>query len=93
MHVRYTSIDGGDKLKKVAEDALLDYIDSVDNLSREEGLFTFFDLAHDFPDEWYQATHPAPGATERVLNLGKLNERLPLFTKGRDPKKIVASDI
>lgn len=93
MRLRYTSQDGGDKLKAPAADSVQDYIKSVEDISREEGLFAFFDLKNDFPNEWYSANHPLAGATERVLTIDKLNEKLPIFTKGRDPKNILAKDI
>lgn len=93
MHVRYTAVEGGDKLKKPAVDALKDYIKSVEELSRDEGLFAAFDLKHDFPNEWYKAMQPPAGSTERVLMLNNLNERLPIFTKGRKLDKIQAADI
>jgi hypothetical protein len=86
-------VDGGDKLKKPAADSVLEYIKSVAELSREEGLFAAFDLKHDFSNEWYTANHPPAGATERVLKIDKLNEKLPIFTKGRDSAKIKAQDI
>ena len=56
----------GDKLKKPASDTVLAYVKSVENLSRDEGLFAAFDLKNDFADAWYAANHPAAGATERV---------------------------
>ncbi len=37
--------------------------------------------------------NPPDNPTERLFNLNNLNERLPIFTKGRDPKKIQATDI
>ena len=52
-----------------------------------------FDLKNDFSNGWYAANRPASGATERVLTLDNLNEKLPIFTKGRPPTKIQASDI
>jgi len=93
IHIRYTSVEGGDKLRKPATDSVLAYIKSVEDLSREEGLFAAFDLKHDFPSEWYKAMNPPAGSTERVLMLNNLNERLPIFTKGRDPKQIQAIDL
>jgi hypothetical protein len=93
MRVRYTSVDGGDKLKAPASGSVQDYIKSVEELSREEGLFAVFDLKNDFPNEWYAANHPSTGATERVLTIDKLNEKLPIFTKGRLPKNILAKNI
>jgi hypothetical protein len=93
VHVRYTAIDGGDKLKKSASDSVMAYIKSVEELSREEGLFAAFDLKHEFSSEWHKAMNPPAGSTERVIILDKLNERLPIFTKGRDAKKILATDV
>jgi hypothetical protein len=93
MHLRYTALDGGDKLKAVAADWLKGYVQSVEDLSQDEGLFGFFDLRHDFSNEWYKATQPPSGATERVINLGNVSERLPFFTKGWKPDKIAATDV
>jgi peptidoglycan hydrolase-like protein with peptidoglycan-binding domain len=93
IHIRYTSVEGGDKLKKPAADTVTAYIKSVEELSREEGLFAAFDLKHEFSSEWHKAMNPPAGSTERVMMLNNLNERLPIFTKGRDPKKILATDL
>lgn len=92
VQIRYTSL-GADKLKKPATDSVLAYIKTVEELSREEGLFAAFDLKHDFPNEWYKAINPPAGSTERVFMLNNLNERLPIFTKGKDPKQIQAIDV
>jgi hypothetical protein len=93
MHIRYTALDGGDKLKKPASDTVKDYIKSVEDLSRDEGLFAVFDLQHDFPNEWRKAMRPPADATERALALDDLSERLPIFTRGRKADKILAADI
>ena len=93
MRLRYTSVDGGDKLKGPAAGSVQDYIKSVEDLIREEGLFAVFDLKNDFPNEWYSANHPPADAKERVLTIEKLNEKLPIFTKGRLAKDILAKDI
>lgn len=93
VHIRYTALEGGDKLKKPAADSMMAYINSVEELSREEGLFAAFDIKHDFPSEWYKAMNPPAGSSERVLMLNNLNERLPIFTKGRLPKDIQAKDV
>ncbi len=93
LQMRYTAVEGGDKLKKPAADSVLEYIKSVEELSREEGLFAAFDLKNEFASEWYKAMNPPKDATERVLTLNNLRDRLPIFTKGRAPKKIQATDI
>jgi Tc toxin complex TcA C-terminal TcB-binding domain/Neuraminidase-like domain/Salmonella virulence plasmid 28.1kDa A protein len=93
VHIRYTSLEGGDKLKKPATESVMTYIKNVEELSRDEGLFAAFDLKHEFATEWHKAMNPSAGSTERVIILDKLNERLPIFTKGKDPKKILATDV
>ena len=93
VHIRYTSVEGGDKLKKPAAESVLAYIKAVEELSREEGLFAAFDLKHEFSTEWHKAMNPPTGSTERVMILDKLNERLPIFAKGKDAKKILATDV
>ncbi len=93
LQMRYTAVEGGDKLKKPATDFVLEYIKSVEELSRQEGLFAAFDLKQDFSNEWYKAMSVSAEVTERVLMLNHLNERLPIFTKGHQPKKIQATDV
>jgi hypothetical protein len=93
MKVQYLALDGGDKLKAAAAASVQDYVQSVESLSREEGLFALFDLRHDFPNEWYKASNPPAGATERILALDNLLERLPIFTKDTAKTKILASDV
>lgn len=93
MQLRYTAVDGGDKLKQPALDTVLDYIKSVVQMSQTEGLFAAFDLRHDFSSEWYKAMQPPASATERVLSLNNLYERLPIFTKGRKPEQILANNV
>jgi hypothetical protein len=93
IQIRYTALDGGDKLKKAAADSVQEYIKNVEQLSRQEGLFVAFDLKHEFPNEWYKAMQPPAGATEWTLTLDNLYERLPIFTKGRKPEKIQATDV
>ncbi len=93
FRLRFTSMDGGDKLKQLASDSVMAFIRSAEDLSRNQGLFAAFDLKNDFSDAWYTANHPPAAATERVLTIDKLNEKLPIFTKGRLPSKIRATDI
>lgn len=92
VQIRYTAVEGGDNLKKIAADHVLDYIKSIEKLSQQEGLFAAFDLKQDFSSQWYKAMNPPAEATERVLMLNQLNERLPIFTKGWQPDKIQATE-
>jgi Tc toxin complex TcA C-terminal TcB-binding domain len=95
MHVRYTSKDGGDRLKSVAAGAVADFVKDVASRSQEEGLFAMFDLRSEFANEWARASiAPPPGSSDpRKIALKGLLDRLPAYTKGRDPKKIIAVDV
>lgn len=89
MHLRYTAVDGGEKLKTVACNSVLTYIKSVGNLGDEEGLFAAFDLKHDFSDEWNRATN-VPAKSPIALSLDGIRARLPFFTSGMN---VTANDI
>src|SRR5262249_47216604 len=67
MNIRYTSVEGGDKLANAASAYVLAYINDAVELSQQEGLFAAFDLKHDFSNEWYKFVNPPVGATERSL--------------------------
>jgi len=81
VHIRYTSMDGGDKLSSVASKALDNYIGSVVDASLNTGLVALFDIKHEFGNEWARIAKVDSGPRE--LNLGNIAGRLPLFTKGR----------
>jgi hypothetical protein len=91
MTLRYTSLDGGDKLKRPAVGALQEFIKTAEAESRESGLFAAFDLRHDFPDEWHRSAGTPNGT--RGFSLSNLRDYLPLFTRGRPASKVVATDI
>jgi len=93
MHLRYTALDGGDKLRGAAEPFVESYVKSIEDLSRDQGLFAFFDIPHDFSNAWSKANQLPAGATERIIALDNLSERLPVFTKGTPKDKILATDI
>jgi Tc toxin complex TcA C-terminal TcB-binding domain/Neuraminidase-like domain/Salmonella virulence plasmid 28.1kDa A protein len=82
IHIRYTAMDGGDKLGSIASETLQKYIGSVEDLSQQEGLFALIDLQHEFSNEWAKASQIDSG--RRKINLGKLTDRLPVFTKGKN---------
>ena len=93
LHLRYTAIDGGDKLRATASAHVDSYVKSVEELAKNEGLFAAFDLTSDFPDAWHRAKEPRVPAGERVLDLGSLYEWLPTFTKAWRPEKVLAADV
>jgi hypothetical protein len=94
MHIRYTSKDGGDKLSSVAAGAITTFIKNVENLSQDQGLFALFDLKSEFANEWARANTPptAPAAVETIM-MNNLAQRLPAYTRGTAPNKIIAVDV
>lgn len=89
LHLRYTSSEGGDKLKQEALRELGKFVKKAEELSRTEGLFRMFSLKHEFPNEWYRFLHPASGASQH-LSLSNLHDRFPFFAKSR---KIAISSV
>ncbi|MBN2439939.1 MAG: hypothetical protein JXJ04_01280 [Spirochaetales bacterium] len=94
LHLRYTSLEGGEKLKTVANKSLLVYLKSAEELSRDEGLFALFDLKNDFPSEWVKLNQSSQTEAARPFTLDKLNEYFPVFTKNfQQENKMNASEI
>jgi hypothetical protein len=94
MTVRYTSVDGGDKLKGAAASFVASYVKTVDDLARTDGLFTLWDLKAEFATGFYRiANPPAAGSdlSQRILPLPNLQQSLPVFTAGA--KKVTAVDV
>lgn len=91
LSLKYTSLDGGRKLRDVANGAVVDYIKSVADLSDSEGLYAVFDVPRDFPVEWAAATADASATHKLALNA--LNTRLPAYTKGHAADHIQTRDV
>jgi hypothetical protein len=76
------------------------YIKTIDGLSQTQGIFTIFDLKSELSTKWsklaFAASQMASGTAvlqPQVLVLKNLVDGLPIFTKGRDPTKILATGI
>jgi hypothetical protein len=94
IHIRYTSVDGGDALKGPASASVTDFIKTVQDVSSSLGLFSIFDVKNEFATAWYAAMQPvASGVTSRTLTLNGLSDRLPVYTRSYSPSKIRATDI
>jgi hypothetical protein len=93
MHIKYTSLDGGDKSKKAASDTVLEYVKTMQDASQDQGLFAVFDLKSEFPSEWYAAFRSPNPNTICELPLNTLASRLPVFTKMWSPNKIIATSM
>jgi Tc toxin complex TcA C-terminal TcB-binding domain len=95
MYVKYTSLDGGDKLKTIAAETVVDYVKALEAESQGIGIFAFFDLKSDFATEWYASLNQLnSGSTPlREMSLNNLSERLPIFTRAAQPNKIVVTSL
>ena len=97
LSVRYTSKDGGDKMRTTATAAVAAYIKAVEDDT--QGLYALFDLRSDFASEWARAVGPLPtpaagtAVQPRTITLKDLANRLPGITRGRDPSKVLAQYI
>ena len=91
MHIRYTSVDGGNALQGPASDSVTAFLKQMQDMSSDTGLFSIFDVKNEFATAWYAAMMtPAQGVTTRTLTLSGLSDRLPIWTRG---KKVVATDV
>ncbi|KAH8757823.1 hypothetical protein F5882DRAFT_307201, partial [Hyaloscypha sp. PMI_1271] len=91
LTLRYTALDGGDKLKAAAARAVSDNIKSIEDAQKDTGLFTLFDLKAEFASEWNSAFRP--GSTVAQMRLNNLSDRLPVFTKRTKPERITTLNI
>jgi hypothetical protein len=97
LQIRYTSVDGGEKLSAIAAGSVTNFTQAVEDVSSTEGLFTIWDLKAEFSSDWFRfATAPgpaAPGTTPnpRTMTLLNLKDRMPIFT--RSAKSLTATDI
>jgi hypothetical protein len=86
IHLRYTSDEGGGRLKKAASDAVVDFMKSVEELGQQEGLFCIIDLQHDLPTEWHKAMQVKEGDITRTLTINNVQNFLPYLVKIKDGK-------
>lgn len=96
LSLRYTSCEGGEALRKVAGDSIIEWIANVESQSKEVGLLALWDVRAEFAGEWTKLFGPGPagsGDDIRTLVLRGLNGRLPSFVAGRDPTKVLARDV
>ncbi len=78
LHLRYTSLDGGNKLRGEVEKALQKFVNGTAELSRREGLFTLFDLRADFSNDWSKLIQ---AGTAAELPLNDLSGRMPYLAR------------
>ena len=99
IHLRYTSKEGGERMKIAANETVREYVKSVEELGQQEGLFAIIDLKHDLSNEWHKAFHIAPiEGTARIFDLNKVKEFMPYSAKfkngqPRAEKDILVSDV
>jgi receptor-binding and translocation channel-forming TcA subunit of Tc toxin/virulence plasmid A protein len=78
LHIRYTAREGGERLRKSAQESLALAIGE----QAAKPLARLFSLKHEFPTEWHRFTHAAvPGATG-TFTIDK--ERFPFLFRGKN---------
>lgn len=99
LHVKYTSIDGGDNLKAAASGAVASYASQVQSVLDETGLLTVVDIRNEFAVEWAKAVSLATPSTvagasapadTQVMKLLGLNQRLPFYASTKTVNASVA---
>ncbi|RBQ82144.1 hypothetical protein VDGD_05959 [Verticillium dahliae] len=94
LQVRYTSLDGGDKLQAAASGAIRSFVQAVEDDSSEAGggLYTIMDLRAEFATEWYRfAMAASPPDADRTILLRDVASRLPYVARGAS--KLTASSV
>lgn len=97
IRLQYTTRDGGAMFKNLASQHLAGYLaGTAETLGPRDGLFVAFELARDFPEQWYRGTQPDSNGL-RQFTIDSLVERLPhamRYAKGmlRATGQIVATD-
>ena len=100
LRIKYTSIEGGDSLRKSAIANVLNIINSSavqSSPSSNKGLLSLFDIKNDFASGWSRLTqayrNPQHTPADLSIQLPALSDRLPLFTAGRTPKQIIPTTL
>lgn len=108
LQIRYTSVEGGSALSKLAQAYVESFLKTVDSSTRSGGLMAMFDLKNEFASSWSrlanaagvsgQTAGDASATTTKdtvalLLDLPDLNTRLPIYVQTRSPKQIQATDV
>jgi hypothetical protein len=83
LHLKYTAREGGDMLRRAAQQALKDMLTDDQNTP----LTRLFSLKHEFPTEWYRFLHPTDlnttSQTGQTMQMDLSIERFPFQFRGR----------
>ncbi|KAH6881021.1 hypothetical protein B0T10DRAFT_580728 [Thelonectria olida] len=96
LMLKYTSCDGGAALRKAATDSVIDWVSTVGDKSKDVGLLALWDIRAEFATEWAKLSGQPNNSSSpdiRTLILKQLFSRLPAFVAGRDPTKVIVTDV
>ena len=80
LHLKYTAREGGDTLRRAAQQALQDILTDDQNTPRAR----LFSLKHEFPTDWYRFLHPTDlNATDQTMQMDLSIERFPFQFRGK----------
>lgn len=80
IHMRYTSLEGGEGWRKTASNAAAKVMNDFVRPDTD-GQFIMFDLKNDLPEYWYSLTRSPQ--KELSVPVTKLRNQMPFWTKGR----------
>jgi len=84
LHLKYTAREGGDMLRRAAQQALKAMLTDDQNTTP---LARLFSLKHEFPTEWYRFLHPTDlNATDQTMQMDLSIERFPFQFRGTSLK-------
>lgn len=80
LHIRYTAREGGDLLRRGAQESVKAAIDAA----QAAGSVRLFSMRHEFPTEWSKFKSQSPGANQRFeLSVTLRPEHYPHWSQGR----------
>lgn len=84
LQMRYTARNGGAVLKKAACEAIANFKSGTEAIAEKQGLQAIFDIANDFPEEWYKFTQAIKAGQTATAVLDRLVQRLPFWAREKD---------
>jgi hypothetical protein len=92
LHVKYTSVNGGEQLKNAAAAHIKTLVEATKDLARDEGLFVVLDLPHDYSTQWPKFAADRSGA--RTLDITQnIRQRIPFYLANEKNASVKLSDL
>ncbi|NOU20142.1 MAG: hypothetical protein HOO91_21510 [Bacteroidales bacterium] len=93
IHVRYTSSEGGERLKKSAIESVQKFMNANEELAKDQGLFTIIDLKHDMTSEWNKTFSSEKVEELYEMDLSRIKQFLPFYLNSAEQLPVVTDVI